>query len=382
MLCDTLPPLPMDTRLGPLLAEARSATEDGRSAARFFDVSITLPHYAIGKNTETLALHRIQPLSGIIDDFAAAGACWQGIPLLSAAAADRQALIANCASSISPVAVNHRLMSAGFQSIYRLDELIPASAGRLPWPDFVVSMRAEIDHHLDRWEKIFDVLADDESKHTFLDVTRYRLTANWQFMKEYRVRTHEQYFEDFMDYRHEVFVDAGGFDGDTAEAFAQRYPDYKKIIVFEPSPDNMALAHWRLASYRNIDFHPLGLSDQREILKFNPDAGPASSVSNKGATHIQADTLDASVEEPVSFLKMDLEGWEMRALAGARGHLLHDSPKLAIAVYHDSPDLRHVFEFIKGLGIPGKFYLRHYTQGWSETILFFLPMQSHPQAMR
>jgi len=45
-------------------------------------------------------------------------------------------------------------------------------------------------------------------------------------------------------------------------------------------------------------------------------------------------TLDAAIGQPVSFIKMDLEGWELNALEGSRAHILEDRPKLAISVYH------------------------------------------------
>jgi hypothetical protein len=69
---------------------------------------------------------------------------------------------------------------------------------------------------------------------------------------------------------------------------------------------------------------------------------------------------------------MDLEGWEMKALEGSRNHISRDRPKLAIAVYHDAPDFRLVHQFVGEFKHNYKCYLRHYTQGWSETVMFFV----------
>ena len=68
---------------------------------------------------------------------------------------------------------------------------------------------------------------------------------------------------------------------------------------------------------------------------------------------------------------MDLEGWEMNALQGSRGHIKLDRPKLAIAVYHHAKDLRLTYEYINKFDHEYKLYLRHYTQGWSETVMYF-----------
>jgi hypothetical protein len=72
---------------------------------------------------------------------------------------------------------------------------------------------------------------------------------------------------------------------------------------------------------------------------------------------------------------MDLEGWEIPALEGAQKRIMLDHPKLAIAVYHNSSDFRVIYTFIKKFNLNYRIYLRHYTQGWSETIMFFLPVK-------
>jgi hypothetical protein len=96
-------------------------------------------------------------------------------------------------------------------------------------------------------------------------------------------------------------------------------------------------------------------------------------VTSSGACEISVTPLDVEVNEPVTFIKMDLEGWELPALSGSREHILRDRPKLAIAVYHRPSDFWGVFEFVTGLRPDDRVYLRHYTEGWSETVMFFVP---------
>ncbi len=74
---------------------------------------------------------------------------------------------------------------------------------------------------------------------------------------------------------------------------------------------------------------------------------------------------------------MDLEGWELKALQGCREHILEDYPKLAISVYHSASDFWKVHQAIMAVRDDYSVYLRHYTEGWSETVMFFMPnMQS------
>jgi hypothetical protein len=70
---------------------------------------------------------------------------------------------------------------------------------------------------------------------------------------------------------------------------------------------------------------------------------------------------------------MDLEGWEIKALEGARQHIVADHPTLAIAVYHHPSDFWQIFEYVKNLRHDYNVFLRHYTEGWSETVMYFVP---------
>ena len=70
---------------------------------------------------------------------------------------------------------------------------------------------------------------------------------------------------------------------------------------------------------------------------------------------------------------MDLECWELKAMQGAKKHIIEDKPKLAIAVYHNASDFWQVFEYVTSLRRDYRVFLRHYTEGWSETVMYCVP---------
>lgn len=74
----------------------------------------------------------------------------------------------------------------------------------------------------------------------------------------------------------------------------------------------------------------------------------------------------------VEIVNMDLEGWETKALAGCIDHIKNDRPKLAIAAYHKASDFRDILKQVRSYRSDYQIYLRHYTQGWSETVMFFI----------
>ncbi len=355
------------------IRDALEATPENQDLAKVFLSARTgIKRYVVGRNEQSAEIINAVKIDGVIDDYEKTLTELSDVPILSTTEIPANAIVVNCSTSISPVSVKENLLKAGITHILSINELIQASNGRIHWPWFVKQHLEDFLSHTSKWNDLYQSMADQESRQVMLDVVRYRLTADPKYMQGYRVRLKDQYFEDFMAYKSEIFVDAGGFDGDTTEEFCRRYPDYRKVYLFEPSLTNMEAAQVRLASFNNIKFLKIGLSDKEEVLHFNPDAGSASAVTDGGGESINVTTLDKEIDEPVSFIKMDLEGWEMKALAGCEQHIKNDKPKLAVAVYHGASDFREIPRYVLSLNQKYKIYLRHYTQGWSETVMFFI----------
>ena len=158
----------------------------------------------------------------------------------------------------------------------------------------------------------------------------------------------------------------GGYDGQTSLEFIKHCPKYKSIYIFEPSKEN-------LKAYKNIHFISKGLSNKEDILKFDTSLGSASSISEEGSVEIYVDTLDNIVNEKITFIKMDIEGAEGMAIEGMKKHISEDYPKLAISVYHKADDFWKIPEQILAIRDDYDLYMRHYTEGTDETVMFFIP---------
>lgn len=334
----------------------------------------TGPLYVMGRNPETAALIARFPVAGIVNDFAAPGASWNGTPEVRTEDVPRGATVVNTSTSISPLSAHRRLEAIPEARILAYADLLRDPAAGLPLPAFVAETREAFAAHADRWSAIRERFADERSKQVFNSLVAYRLTADAAYMEGFRVALRDQYFEPFAaPAAGAVFADCGGFDGDTTEEFVRRHPDYARVHLFEPSAENFAAAQARLAGMRDIRFVPLGVSDVPGRLGFASDAGSASSVSDAGTSFIDVTTLDIAVDEPITFVKMDLEGWEIPALKGSAGHIACDRPILAIAVYHRASDFWEIPEYVLSLGVDYDLFLRHYTEGWSETVMYFVP---------
>ena len=244
----------------------------------------------------------------------------------------------------------------------------------LPLVKFWGGFKKEYKNNKEKFLWVNSLLADNESKNTYQNIINFRLSGNLEYMKDFTDRQQYQYFESFLHLTKydEVFVDVGGYDGFTSEEFIKRCPEYKAVYLFEPDIKNIIVARDRLEKYINVHLKQIGLSSHKEKLRFS-SGGSVSSISEDGDIEIQADALDELVDDTVTFIKMEIEGAESLALEGARNTILKNHPRLAISVYHKDADFWKIPEQIFSIRNDYDVYLRHYTEGVAETVMFFIP---------
>lgn len=240
--------------------------------------------------------------------------------------------------------------------------------------DVFKDCKKDIENNLGKYEWIYSILEDDESKRIFNKIINFRVSGDLEYMKDIEFAQHRQYFEEFLNLKEgEVFVDAGGFEGETSIEFIRRCPNYKSVHISEPEPRNILKARENLKNYKNIYFYEKGLADKNKILMFGSGDGSSSKIRDTGNIDIHVDSMDSLIKEKVTFIKMDIEGSEGDAINGAKGHILSDHPKMAICIYHKPDDFWKIPEQIFAIRDDYEVYVRHYTEGIVETVMFFIP---------
>lgn len=115
--------------------------------------------------------------------------------------------------------------------------------------------------------------------------------------------------------------------------------------------------------------------DTRTTLYFDENPG-TSTITDVGGNAVKAITIDDLLldEDPVTIVKMDIEGAEANALVGARKLIKEDKPILAICVYHKRDDYYHLLDIIKDI-CPNEysFYFRQYRYTPTETVCYAIP---------
>lgn len=176
----------------------------------------------------------------------------------------------------------------------------------------------------------------------------------------------------------EIFADAGGFDGKTTERFLQWCGGNGYAYCFEADRANIAAIRRNLAGYDNCEIVPKALWSETKVLWMNMKGSCGSSITAETGggdlQAVEAAALDDFYKDiPVTFLKMDIEGAELEALRGAARVISETHPKLAVSIYHKPEDIwtlpKQILEYYPGYQL----YLRHYSFGWYDTVLYAVP---------
>jgi len=172
----------------------------------------------------------------------------------------------------------------------------------------------------------------------------------------------------------EVFIDGGVHDlGSTMDFIRWSKGSYKKILAFEPDPKNYESCGEIINKYnlKNVELINAALYCDNVDLHFNADLGAGSRINDGGTTIVKGIKLDTFLNgEAASFIKLDIEGAELDMLKGAVETIKKYKPKLAISIYHKNWDFIEISLFIKSLHPSYRFYLRHYSTVFADTILY------------
>ena len=226
----------------------------------------------------------------------------------------------------------------------------------------------------DKFSETFDMLEDDLSRETMLAYLRLEITGN-QFWNA-KVYRNNEYFNELTAAAidgERCFVDCGAYRGDTVEEFIRWSGGrYKKIFAFEPDAENFNALEKNFGGREEISLFHCGVYDRKTFLAFDSSGNMDSNFNANGAEKIPVEKIDDIVgEEPVSLIKMDIEGSELPALHGAATTIKRDKPFLAICAYHKAKDLITLPQFIKNLCNDYKFHLRKHTASSNVSLILY-----------
>lgn len=222
--------------------------------------------------------------------------------------------------------------------------------------------------------------ADVSSRREYVAQVRWRALGDFDGLAA--PTPHESYFPEdvFRLADDEAFVDCGAYDGDTVRTFLHRRGDaFRSLTALEPDPATYA----RLVAYLDtlpgrvrgrITALPVAVGAAAGRVTF--DAGGSAAVSEAGDVEVTCARLDDLLAgRPVTYVKMDIEGAEADAVAGAAGAIAGQRPVLAVCVYHRQDHLWRLPRLVHSIAPDYRFFLRpHENDGW-QLVCYAVPAE-------
>lgn len=235
---------------------------------------------------------------------------------------------------------------------------------------------------LDDFLRLADRLDDEFSVFTLYSNLLFRLTYDLSYLLPASAAMSNEYFSAHGDTstfkvgQREHFCDCGAYQGPVIRRFleASRY-QYESITAFEPDNANF-LKLQEIATPYTPNFRAIckAVSNTNESLRFKETGTMSSHVTDAGTIFVPAARLDDELEK-LTLLKMDIEGFESKALEGASRLISTQRPRIAACVYHYALDLLDVVDQLDKL-VDG-YHLRlrqHSTAYYYDLVLYASPV--------
>ena len=170
-------------------------------------------------------------------------------------------------------------------------------------------------------------------------------------------------------------IDGGCFRCDSLERFIQwnKKKGYENIVSFEPDAKNYEICKNIIEKngWENVELLHAGLGEKETFCSFMGNGDDTSYIDENGNEKTRIVSIDETIgDKKVSFIKLDVEGFELETLKGAKECIQREHPRMAISLYHKKEDIIEIPKYIMELSKDYKFYLRIYSNAYLEIVLY------------
>ena len=326
--------------------------------------------------------HGVEPLAFVDNGPGRHGTTLDGVPVLSAAAAARQ--YGRTAAFVVTIWGAHRrhrfahsreqLRELGCDVVFPFPPLFWKYADAL-LPFYLQDLPSRVLEQRDAVRRGFDLWEDGASRAEYVAQVRFRLDADFDGLAH--PVEHPQYFPpDLFAWSDDEWIfDGGAYDGDTVRALSAVHGNrFGHLLAVEPDPANFAKLTATVDALPSdvrarVTCRQVALGAEARVLHLDPTGTASSATSTQaaaGTVAVQAETIDTLVAGArPTFLKLDIEGFEIEALQGGRATIERCGPVLAVCVYHLQDHLWKIPLLLREWRDDYAFFLRpHNEEGW------------------
>lgn len=265
--------------------------------------------------------------------------------------------------------------AAGYESlINKIDDISKRHTVIMP-DTAVIGGEPFLKEHLIKREedikKVYEMLADEKSQENFINILKYKITGNLDYLRKTTTSVDEAYRILSLSDK-ESYADLGAYNGDTVlELLKYTNKKYNRIYALEPNKRNFKKLDANTKDIDNIEIYNAAAWSEDTTLVFSKGGGRQSQISKEGI-ETPARSLDSILNgREISYIKYDVEGAEEEALIGSCNAIKAYKPKLFVSVYHRLFDMIDIPLQIAKLNNDYKFYLRHfpYYPAWETNLI-------------
>lgn len=227
-----------------------------------------------------------------------------------------------------------------------------------------------ISTHEEKIREAYCLLEDEASKEYWKNALLMRITRQPLLIKP---NSHAVVIGEYKEVvkleKGDVIIDCGAYIGDTAKIYMERLAGDCSLHAIEPFGENFSKLqeNIRANNWNNVNAYHCAVGDTegKTVLHYEAeDFKMGITVGKVIGTHteeVEIHTLDQLFADlpKIDYLKMDIEGEEVRALQGASDILKNKEPKLMISGYHRLSDFWEIPCLIKEKNPAYKIFVGH-----------------------
>jgi FkbM family methyltransferase len=229
-------------------------------------------------------------------------------------------------------------------------------------------------------DKVADSFVDNKSKDNYYSFIHWHQFYQEFFYPNQEVNCNDRYFiPEVLSvlHDHEVFIDAGAYDGRVTKKFTEIVNNkFNRICLIEPQIEHYLIQS--IDEILNINLYNTCLGNKDGDICFDDTMGYLCKVvkESKRTVYIRKlDTLSKINNIEPTFIKIHVEGYELEVLKGAIKTIKKYRPIVAVTTYHTEEGLYKLpLYLIKNLK-DYNFYWRNHNYQGQGAVMYCIPRE-------
>ena len=220
----------------------------------------------------------------------------------------------------------------------------------------------------ERFERVWEMLADEESKRIYENVISYKLTGDIKYLWASESDKRDVY-ENLINCKDiKSYLDLGAYNGDTIREMLFYNPELEKATALEPDARNFRKLTEYVQTVTKVEINCVnaGAWCENTTLLFDASGNRNAGIVSRGnivtkIKEVAVVSVDSVLDgAAVDYIKYDVEGSEREALLGSAQTIKAHAPTLLVSLYHRSEDLFALPELVKELNAGYSLHLRRF----------------------